>query len=320
MRGIYHVIVQNRYLKYEFDIRRNITIIQGDSATGKTTLVSLIREYMLDGEESGVTISCERECKVVEGNRTWQDQLTTIKDSIVFIDEGNSFIASKDFAKEVQKGENYFVLVTREGLEALPYSVTEIYGIKSSGKYGRLEAVYHELYRIYNFNENTTSEKTILVEDANSGYDFFSAIANEHGLNCVSAKGKSNIFNIVTSEDADNMLVIADGAAFGSQIGRVMNSIEGKNIKLYLPESFEWLILSSSLFNDNKIRQMLDDTSNHVDSKEYFSWERFFTHILVEETKNSYLAYSKQKLNEVYLHEKNKKAILDVMAIFIKLN
>lgn len=315
MRGIYHIIVQNRYLKYEFDIRRNITIIQGDSATGKTTLVSLIREYMLDGVESGVTISCECECKVVEGNRTWQNQLAAIKDSIVFIDEGNSFIASKDFAREVQKGENYFVLVTREGLESLPYSVTEIYGIKSSGKYGRLEAVYHELYQIYNFNDNVTSGKTILVEDGNSGYEFFSVVASEQGLNCISAKGKSNIFNIVSSDDADDMLVIADGAAFGSQIRRVMNAIEGKNVQLYLPESFEWLILSSSIFNDNKIKQILEDTSNFVDSREFFSWERFFTQILVDNTKDTYMAYSKQKLNEVYLHEKNKRAIIEVMPI-----
>ncbi len=315
MRGIYHIIVQNRYLKYEFDIRRNITIIQGDSATGKTTLVSLIREYMLDGVESGVTISCECECKVVEGNRTWQNQLAAIKDSIVFIDEGNSFIASKDFAREVQKGENYFVLVTREGLESLPYSVTEIYGIKSSGKYGRLEAVYHELYQIYNFNDNVTSGKTILVEDGNSGYDFFSVVASEQGLNCISAKGKSNIFNIVSSDDADDMLVIADGAAFGSQIRRVMNAIEGKNVQLYLPESFEWLILNSSIFNDNKIKQILEDTSNFVDSREFFSWERFFTQILVDNTKDTYMAYSKQKLNEVYLHEKNKRAIIEVMPI-----
>lgn len=315
MRGIYHIIVQNRYLKYEFDIRRNITIIQGDSATGKTTLVSLIREYMLDGVESGVTISCECECKVVEGNRTWQNQLAAIKDSIVFIDEGNSFIASKDFAREVQKGENYFVLVTREGLESLPYSVTEIYGIKSSGKYGRLEAVYHELYQIYNFNDNATSGKTILVEDGNSGYEFFSVVASEQGLNCISAKGKSNIFNIVSSDDADDMLVIADGAAFGSQIRRVMNAIEGKNVQLYLPESFEWLILNSSIFNDNKIKQILEDTSNFVDSREFFSWERFFTQILVDNTKDTYMAYSKQKLNEVYLHEKNKRAIIEVMPI-----
>ena len=77
MRGIYHVIVQNRYLKYEFDIKRNITIIQGDSATGKTTLVDMIREQVLNGDDSGVIISCACRCRVVEGN-TWQEQLAYI--------------------------------------------------------------------------------------------------------------------------------------------------------------------------------------------------------------------------------------------------
>jgi hypothetical protein len=33
------------------------------------------------------------------------------------------------------------VIVTRESLEALPISVDEIYGIKSSGKYGGLAPV-----------------------------------------------------------------------------------------------------------------------------------------------------------------------------------
>ncbi len=36
MKGSYHIIVQNNRIKFEFDIRRNITIIRGDSATGKT--------------------------------------------------------------------------------------------------------------------------------------------------------------------------------------------------------------------------------------------------------------------------------------------
>ncbi len=42
MRGQYHVMVQNKRLRYEFDIKRNITIIRGDSATGKTTLYDYI--------------------------------------------------------------------------------------------------------------------------------------------------------------------------------------------------------------------------------------------------------------------------------------
>ena len=39
MKGIHKVVVGTKYLKYEFELRRNLTIIRGDSATGKTTLV-----------------------------------------------------------------------------------------------------------------------------------------------------------------------------------------------------------------------------------------------------------------------------------------
>ncbi len=44
----------------------------------------------------------------------------------------------------------------------------------------------------------------------------------------------------------ERILVIADGAAFGSEIDRVMQLIGGKDqVVLYLPESFEWLILKA---------------------------------------------------------------------------
>lgn len=54
MKGSYRIVVQNSKVRYDFEIRRNITIIKGDSATGKTTLVEMIREYYEDGEESGI--------------------------------------------------------------------------------------------------------------------------------------------------------------------------------------------------------------------------------------------------------------------------
>lgn len=38
MTGTYHIIVEDDNLIYEFDILRNITILRGDTATGKTTL------------------------------------------------------------------------------------------------------------------------------------------------------------------------------------------------------------------------------------------------------------------------------------------
>lgn len=148
MTGSVHIIVQNERIKYEFVLRRNLTIIRGDSATGKTTLVDMIRENHSLGVESGVELFCEKECIVIEGNG-WEKQLSDVRQSIVFVDEGNRFVSSAEFARFIQGTDNYYVLVTREGISTLPYSVEEIYGIRSSGKYGGLKPLYHEMYQLY---------------------------------------------------------------------------------------------------------------------------------------------------------------------------
>jgi hypothetical protein len=69
-----------------------------------------------------------------------------IKDSIVFIDEGNKFVGSKEFAKSIKNSDNYYVIVSRESFEMLPYSIREIYGLKESGSYSNIKQTYNESY------------------------------------------------------------------------------------------------------------------------------------------------------------------------------
>lgn len=313
MKGIHHIIVQNARLKYEFDIKRNITILKGDSATGKTTLVEMIQEYLIDGVDSGVNLSCDVPCRVLTGN-LWKEQLAEAQNSIVFIDEGNRFVKSSEFAQAIRKTSNYYVIVTRENLEMLPISVDEIYGIRSSGKYGTLLPVYHEFYRIYSFNTETAyplRPNSIIVEDSNSGYEFFSAISES--ISCISAKGKSNIFNILCEKKFNrHTLIIADGAAFGSQINRIERFIkENIFLHLYLPESFEWLLLQSGIFKNSHIMNILANTAEFVESEKYFSWEQYFTALLVQVTEETYLKYNKKKLNPNYLQPVIKNQITD---------
>lgn len=314
MKGIHKVVVGAKYLKYEFELRRNLTIIRGDSATGKTTLVDMIRTHMNDGESGPVTLNCDKSCYVVEGN-LWKGQLDNIQDSIVFIDEGNEFVKTKDFARAIQQTDNYYVIVTREGLPALPYSVEEVYGIRTSGKYGTLKRSYHSFYRIY---PDSTTEKIkpekILTEDSNSGYQFFDAVCTEHQMQCDTANGKSNVFSYLKVHKDEKILVIADGAAFGPEMDRVLQLVQTrKNLALYLPESFEWLILSSGILKDAETTQILQTPSNYIDSKKYFSWERYFTELLTEKTSRTYLNYTKKTLNEAYLNDGTKNAILRQM-------
>ena len=312
MKGTYSVTVKNNVLQYQFEIRRNITIIKGDSATGKTTLVDMIREYDQNGEQSGITLICQKTCVVLEG-RQWKVLLENIHDSIVFIDEGNKFITTDEFSSAIKQSDNYYVIVTREGLPNLPYSVEEIYGIKKSGKYGTLRQTYQEFYRIYGDVKKGVSfqPEEVLVEDSNAGCDFFESIADDRSWRVISAGGKSNIYKLLKEYENKRLLIIADGAAFGSEMDRVMKKTNmTDHMAIYLPESFEWLILKADVIRDNTIAEVLEHPSDFIESRDYMSWERFFTALVIDKTKDTYLRYSKSKLNESYKNQKIQEKIL----------
>lgn len=312
MRGKHRVIVNTKRLRFDFELRRNITVIRGDSATGKTTLVDMIQEHINNPSGSPVELVCDKACYVLSGV-LWKEQLSGIQDSIVFIDEGNEFVKSDDFAREIQSTDNYYVIVSREGLPSLPYSVEEIYGIRLSGKYGTLKQSYHEFYRIYGTDllKNEVKPEMVITEDSNSGYQFFKTVCDGYGLKCDSANGKSNVFHCLNVSNDRSVLVIADGAAFGSEIDKVVQLLkERANGALYLPESFEWLLLSAGILRDREVADILRDPSEYVESKDYFSWERFFTALLIEKTQDTYLRYSKRELNQAYTEKLVKAQVL----------
>lgn len=315
MKGSYEVMVANANVRYDFTIRRNITIIKGNSATGKTTLVEMIREHYESGISSGVTLKCRRACRVLSG-RDWKLILSVIKEHIIFIDEDNTFLPTREFAEAVRGSDNYYVIVTRESLPNLPYSVEEIYGIRESGKYASLKQTYHEFFRIYGREDalKLVKVKQMIVEDSNAGYEFFAGLLKTGGDKVISAGGKSNIFAELLKRQEQDLFVIADGAAFGPEMDRIMKLIsQRKRIVLYLPESFEWLILKSGVVEGQNLKQCLDRPEDFIESSRHFSWERFFTDVLVSATKDSYLQYSKRKLNEVYLHKDISEKIAEQM-------
>lgn len=221
MKGKYKVIVQNNRLHYELEIRRNITIIQGNSATGKTTLVNMLRQAENLGNSSGIDVQCDVPCRILEGT-SWKLILENSQKTIFFIDEENAFMNTEEFASAVCKSDNYVVLITRENLYNLPYSVEEIYGLHSSGKYQNTRKVYQQMYQIYSNMENVPVKPEILItEDSNSGYDFFYAVAKEKHMECMSAEGKSNIYFKLNGLEQKEVCVIADGAAIGPEMNRL---------------------------------------------------------------------------------------------------
>ena len=314
MKGIQSIKVSNRYAKYEFQLFRNITIVRGKSGTGKTTLYDMIADYTRDKEKSGVNLSSTAPC-IALTDIDWKNQIKNIRDSIVFIDEGSKYISSVEFAKTVKESSNYYVIFNREGLHNLPYSVNEIYEIKTSGKYHQLKGVYPltEKFELKQKSKNTmNSSSKVLTEDSKSGYQFFKFISDEKGLICKTSDSNSLVFSWLKEHINEDVLVICDGAAFGAEIDRVSKLINKVgNIRLILPESFEWIILKSGIIDN--VEEILNNPSDYIESSKYFSWENFFTALIIERTKGTYIAYTKRKLNKSYLQKKEKEAILSVL-------
>lgn len=311
MKGKHRVVIYNNKLHYDFIIKRNITIIQGDSATGKTTLIDMLRQYMNLGSDSGVDVVCDVPCRILDG-RDWKLILSTLSGNIIFIDEGNRFINTEEFASAVKEADNYFVLITRESLYNLPYSVEEIYGLHSSGKYQNTRRVYQEMYRIYSPETKLpVRPDRLIMEDSNSGYEFFSGVCAGKDIECISAGGKSNIFRLLKQYHDKKVCVVADGAAIGPEMAALYKQTAyNENISLYLPESFEWLILQSGIVKNKGLIEILSSPEEYIESQDYFSWEQYFTRILAQITEGSYLQYRKSSLNTAYLHEKSKMMIM----------
>ena len=146
-------------------------------ATGKTTLLRILYEYLRMGKQSGYAVSTNVSYYAYirdEVGRDWKDALYPLKNTVVFIEENNEFVFTKEFASFVKKSGNYFVFVTRAPLKMLPYSIHEIYEIITDGKRTDIKESYHEFREIYSNYPIIENNKiqNIVTEDSNSGYQF----------------------------------------------------------------------------------------------------------------------------------------------------
>ncbi len=309
MRGSYDIVVSVARVQFKLTLARNITVVKGKSATGKTTLIELIGEYENDGPASGVMLSSPKPCVVLSG-RDWLSKLESTHGSFVFIDEGNAFVRSYEFAAAAKASDNYYVIATRDALPGLPYSVEEVYElVNTTSRYPGVRKFYSQTRRMYAELPHIERPQTVIVEDSNSGFEFYQALCEKSGIRCLSANGKAKVFSTLLACQDSHILVIADGAAFGPEMELVYDLASRKGAGLFLPESFEWVVLSSGVIKDSEVERVLANPADYIESRENFSWETFFTKELVSRTAGTYLEYHKQKLNEHYLDAKPFRAI-----------
>ena len=132
MVGSYKLVISTNKISYTINIDRAITVISGNSGTGKTTLCKIVSEVIKGSK--GYSSNMSDKLYVLDSISPWDIILKTIKKKVVFVDENSKYIYTSEFADLAQKSDNYFVIISRRALDSMTYSYKSIYELQTNKK------------------------------------------------------------------------------------------------------------------------------------------------------------------------------------------
>lgn len=282
MKGIIDLEVYTNKIKFSLTIRRKITVIRGDSGTGKSLLCDLIERSRTD---HSITVKCEHKVVTINSLINVKYELPLYENMIVFVDEFSGLLRDEDFLKGVLNVNARFVFISRdETYINTSYSSKEIYAFKRSGKFVSME-------RLYTGIVNSKRFRSIVTEDSESGFDFF----NNMVMDVKDGGGNDKIAAMLRDSRNFGKLYVFDSANFGRQFPEAYVLAVRGLIDLSDVESFEYMLLNSSTFLNSKyadriINPELYEADSFITWEEYFEW--LLNDILIHETG---MGYSKDR-------------------------
>lgn len=326
MTGSYDVKVQYNDLQYKFTINRNITIIRGESASGKSKLLEAIvninslqlnmSKAFIDSEIPCVVIEPIRIQYEIEGLTRKQQQLKHIRESvhlltntIIFIDEDCDVLQHSEMCNIIEGSSNYFVFITRSSLNCLPYSIKEIYSLTTSGKYCIFVPVYINTEIILEEPKLFDLHFDYLItEDSNSGFYFFEFVQDlfSSHISVKPANGKDSLGFILQQHKlkTESIVFFVDGSAFGSSMESFLRLSKNYNTRLVHFESFEHMLMLANTKGLRNIYRQASNLSDFVRSEDHLSWERYCTHLMSVTCKDSMDFYYSKSFLPKYFKQK----------------
>ena len=230
------IIVKHRKIHYDFQLTGKLTVVLGDSATGKSVFVNTLQKYdysCLEGFD---------DIKAVTGfasipNEAHNTLIICDLDSTI-----NKEIVRRTIA--LNNDTNAFLFFGRSYLNEFPVSVDDLY-VLTRGKITELKAAYpKELYKA------PTHYNDCLVEDSGFGLQFWSKALG----NAKSSNGISNLSHAI----CDDCVCIFDRVGAGAYIDAILYESAGRrNVTLLDYPCFEAFLLSTLFHLEIDVRNLL---------------------------------------------------------------
>ena len=246
-------------VKYDIVLDSKFTILQGDSATGKRTVLEAIRYYK-SREDSKYSKLFEK-CNIPEfvNNKLSKQYLRESCDEntvLLFDEDTISRIYNVKVFEQLNHLKCYCIIIYRPPVMHIHVSYKDYKKMVSIDGVNKLVPLYH------NFDTFVPADRYV-IEDEKSAYLYFKTRL----LNLESSKGKEKLYEV--SADLNDVTIIADGAAISAEFPELF--LQGH--KMFLPDSFEALIIK--YFRPDVYDSKFEDCP--VSEQNY---ERYFEHII----------------------------------------
>lgn len=256
-------------VQFNITIKSRVTIIRGDSATGKTVFLECISNPRSSESRTDVTLY---EYDPAENPVDYLRRRPSVR--YVFIDEDSANKMDRlELLENILDAGYYLVIATRSPLRNLTYAITDVYYMHTENNITTLRSYYQDYSRFI-------AASSYACEDTKSGYQYWRS-----RLPVQPMSGNRNWINYVK----DNCLIV-DGAAFGNQIADVIKYTQN----IYAPLSFECLLLYKYCgYTLEVLISELKDTDK--------TFERLCSRLVIEERRLGF-KYTKTRLpNRVLL-------------------
>ena len=129
MVGAYKLSVRVKGLSYDLVLKSQVTVVKGNTATGKSYFVDLVEQYVREKGSCRSTIkvvSDFTDIGVVSNPKELDYVLKRMSGGLIIMDESIIAYLYTQIPSIVLNSGNYFLLFTRLPLNRLPYSIVDV--------------------------------------------------------------------------------------------------------------------------------------------------------------------------------------------------
>lgn len=286
-------------IQYDLDIKNRLTILKGDSASGKSILTKMIDAHSVD---KSIIINSDIPIRHLTYSTLELDP--DLSSDVVYILDEYDGVDTKLASKYINNRNYKFILISRYEINPfINYSTDDIYELYKSGKIIKNRKLYPHI----GDNRNIKLDKInrFVTEDSGSGKKFFENLQN---ITVTSTNGNGNI----TKDIVDNSIIFFDRVAFGPYIRKLSELILYKNIGVIYPQSFEHLLLTSELFNTGKIQAEYEKINSEcLRLYPNTTLETIYYRLLVNITSELNIKYSKSDIGGWFFESKQYNKIIE---------